>query len=59
LVTQDLAQVRSQCSEFGQGRCGQGIDRCESGDGGRWFVASEPVKNCGVGIPDIAWATGC
>ena len=27
-------------------RCGERIE-CEPGDGGRWFITSEPIQTCG------------
>ena len=43
LVAEDIAEVGDRGGDFGEPRCGERTER-ESGDGGRWFIASEPVE---------------
>ena len=43
LVAEDIAEVSDRGVDFGDPRCGEGVER-ETGDGGRRFVASEPVE---------------
>ena len=43
LVTEDIAQVRDHCAEFGECRRGEGTE-CEPADGGCRFEASEAVE---------------
>jgi hypothetical protein len=45
-VTEDIAEVGDGGGDFGGRRCGDGTVR-EAGDGGRWFIASEPVEKNG------------
>ena len=45
LVTEDFAQVGDRGGDLGDRRCGEGTEG-EAGDGGRRFVASEPVEKC-------------
>ena len=45
-VAEDIAEVSNRGGDFGDPRCGDGT-ACEAGDGGRRFVASEPVENSG------------
>ena len=46
LVAEDIAQVGDRGGDFGDHRRGDGTER-EPGDGGRRFVASEPVEKSG------------
>jgi hypothetical protein len=43
LVAEHLAEVGDRGGDFGERRCGDGTEG-EAGDGGRRFVASEPVE---------------
>ena len=46
LVAEDVAEVGDRGGDFGDPRRGDGTER-EAGDGGRRFVASEPVEKSG------------
>jgi hypothetical protein len=46
LVAEDIAEVGDRGGDLGDRRCGQGIE-AEAGDGGRRFIASEPVEDSG------------
>ena len=46
LVAKDPAQVGDRCGDFGKHPGGHGVD-CETGDSGRSFMVSEPVKKRG------------
>jgi len=46
LVSKDFVQVGDRGADFGERRRGEGAD-CETGDGGRRLVASEPVQKSG------------
>jgi hypothetical protein len=46
LVAEDIAEVGDRGGDFGDRHCGEGTEG-EPGDGGRRFVASEPVEKNG------------
>ena len=48
LVAEDIAQVGDRGVDFGDSRCGEGIER-ETGDGGRRLITSEPIQTRGEG----------
>jgi hypothetical protein len=45
-LTEDIAEVRDRGGDFGERRCGEGTEG-EPSEGGRGFVASEPVEKSG------------
>ena len=45
-LTEDVAEVGDGGGDFGERRCSDGTER-EAGDGGRRFVAPDPVENSG------------